>query len=467
MARDPLFWVLVRNYRLLATNSLVQSPHVDLKAHGPPVIVREISGEYMEEPHAVDDITLLGDDINRKHYRHAAHGVCISRRSHVGNFPVWVCLKRNLHCQEYHLCVLNLYSFKFLVVPISSICWVPSHEATNGELYTIIGSPGRHGYKETRLPSIKQKLGYPEQAIYAVPPSSLPGLTKLEPRRQQELFSRQYMNIKQGYRTCSKPTQPSLHERKQRRRPYSASSPELPDFCRDGYLASDEESTSHLVQAPIYEDWDQVPEGSCRCPCPHSDLGPTCSNPYPLHRHVTDSQCDLGSSHQTHCIFGDHRPEHCVISDPRYCHEHCVVSGIRLSIDGPTIVNVEHYAAGSKTDMNNIATSETETESGSEAGFKSLPDELERLTGQSCFRDSDKVLKDRDQQTWGTPAMPTSSLESRQTSPIEDFLLTTPEDLEGLDNLPDPALNIVTIQGTLVLDYDALITTPEPPEIPR
>ncbi|KAI0803567.1 hypothetical protein GGR55DRAFT_691608 [Xylaria sp. FL0064] len=433
MARDPLFWVLVRNDRLLATNSLVQSPNVDLKAHGPPVIVREISGEYMEEPHVVDDITLLGDDINKKHYRHAAHGVCISQRSHVGNFPVWVCLKRNLHCQEYHLCVLNLYSFKFLVVPISSICWVPSHEATNGELYTIIGSPGRHGYKETRLPTIKSKLGYPEQAIYAVPPSSLPELTKLEPRRQQELFSRQYMNIKQGYRICSKLTQPNLHERKQRRRPYSASSPELPDFCHDGYLAIDEESTSHLVQAPIYEARGQVP----------------------------------GAKFLSHCIFGDHRPEHCVISDPRYCHEHCVVGGIHLTIDGPAMVTVEHHAASSNTDMNHIATSGTETESGSEAGFKSLPDELERLTGQSCFRDSDKVLKDRDQQAWGTPVTPTSSLESRHTSPIEDFLLTTPEDLEGLDSLPDPALNIVMIQGTVVLDYDALITTPEPPEMPR
>ncbi|KAI0432009.1 hypothetical protein F5Y09DRAFT_172145 [Xylaria sp. FL1042] len=464
MARDPLFWVLVRNYRLFKTNSLVQSPNVDLKAHGPPVIVREIIGEYLEEPRVIDDITLLGDEINTKDYRHAAHGVCISLQSHADDFPIWVCLKRK-HCPEYHLWVLNLYNFKFLVVPISSICWVPSHEAASGELYTIIGSPGRHGYKEMRVPTIKQKLGLPEQAIYAVPHSTLPGLKKIESRRQHELFSRQYMKAIRTSRIRPGLTYPDLRDPKQPRQFHTVTTSGLPDFCRDGYLSSDEESTGHFVQARIDEIRGQVPEGSCRCPCPFSDLGPTCYNPYPLHRHVTDSQCDLGSNHQTHCIFGNHRPDHCVISDPRHGHEHCVVGGTRLTIDDPMTIGVDHQATGSNINMNDIAESEIETESDIEIEFRSLPDELERLAGQPCFRDSQKVLKDRDLQTWSIHGTPASSLESRQTSPAVDFLPHTPKDLD--DNLPDPSLDISTIQRTVVLDYDALIATPEPPEMCR
>ncbi|KAI1363325.1 hypothetical protein F5Y08DRAFT_242783 [Xylaria arbuscula] len=148
MARDPLFWVLVRNYHLLGTNSLVQSPNIDLKAHKSPVIVREINGEYMGGPRTIDNLKLLGEDQNKKHYRHAAHGVAVSQE-YADDFPVWVSLERNTNCPDNHLTVLNLFNFKFSIVPISTICWVPSHEAANRDLYTIIGSPGKHGYTLT------------------------------------------------------------------------------------------------------------------------------------------------------------------------------------------------------------------------------------------------------------------------------------------------------------------------------
>ncbi|KAJ3565488.1 hypothetical protein NPX13_g7484 [Xylaria arbuscula] len=106
MARDPLFWVLVRNYHLLGTNSLVQSPNIDLKAHKSPVIVREINGEYMGGPRTIDNLKLLGEDQNKKHYRHAAHGVAVSQE-YADDFPVWVSLERNTNCPDNHLTDLS------------------------------------------------------------------------------------------------------------------------------------------------------------------------------------------------------------------------------------------------------------------------------------------------------------------------------------------------------------------------
>ncbi|GAP90202.2 hypothetical protein SAMD00023353_4200440 [Rosellinia necatrix] len=199
MAIHPLFFVLVRNYRVLETNSLVQSPNLDLTARGPQqIIIRTIDGEHMGEPRALNDAGLLGDDTDRKAYRHAAHGVCTSIESHPNNFPVWVCLQRQ-PCPPNHLWVLNLSNFEFLVVPITEVCWVPSHEAPNGDLYTTIGSPGKHGYeKETRLPMIVQKVGFPEQTRFDIPLSSLSGFERLQPGRQQTLFGYQSMKIQQA-----------------------------------------------------------------------------------------------------------------------------------------------------------------------------------------------------------------------------------------------------------------------------
>ena len=261
MARDPLFWVLVRNYRLLETKSLVQSPNVDLNVDSPPIIIREINGEYMEEPRAIDNIGSLEDDANVKHYRHAAHGVVVSHE-YADDFPVWVCLERNIHCPECHLSVINLFNFNFLVVPISTICWVPSHEAANGDLYTIIGGPGKHGYREVRLPVIVQKLGLPEQATYAVPLSNL-SLTKLESSRQHTLFDQQYMNIKRTY--AARPFR-NLNPRDMRLQSYqpitTSRGLNLLEFYRHGHRLNDEESTRRIVQNSINERQKQVPEAS-------------------------------------------------------------------------------------------------------------------------------------------------------------------------------------------------------------
>ncbi|KAI1289119.1 hypothetical protein F5Y03DRAFT_63570 [Xylaria venustula] len=459
MARDPLVWVLVRDYILLKTNSLVQSPSVDLRAHNPPIIIRGINGDYLEEPRIVDDIALLGDDFNRKDYRHAAHGVCFSREFHAFDFPVWVCLERNVNIQEYHLWVLNLYSFKFLEVPISTICWIPSHVAANGELYTVIGSPGKHGYKETRLPTIRQTPGLPEQAKFAVPFSNLPGLTKLEPERQQDLFYQQYMSTKQGHKTHQNP------DLSKRRHPHKIISSELPGFCRgDDYISGDEEIVGGLDQASVGEIWQRIPEEFPHCTGSYLKLGPASLTLNLLHWHVKNSQCDLGSAHQSHCILA-HRPVRCVISGPN--HEHCVFSAGTIVVANSMATNVEHLAAGSNTAADHNAAAETESNlDDEEVDSQFLLNELERFTGQHCFRDSDKAHEDRDLQIWSTQHTP-ESLESRQVSPVIDWFPKTPENQEILDILPDPCLHFTSaIQGTVV-DYDAFITTPEPPEIFR
>ncbi|GAW21329.1 hypothetical protein ANO14919_108480 [Xylariales sp. No.14919] len=269
MERKRLFWVPVRDYRLLHTKSLVQSPHINLEAKVPRVIIRAIDGEYVGEPRVIDDAAALADDINGKIYSHAAHGVCVSLESHADGFPVWVCLKRNEHCQENHVWVLNLFNSEFLVVPIANICWVPSHEAADGGLYTIIGDPGKHGYQGSYLPAVTQELDLPRRAKLCLLPTDLPGFKRLEARRQQELFDRQYLNMKKDSEKCPKPDRLSLQclrQPEQQQQPHAAvhGISKLPAFCEDPY--SDEERASPLPLNQIGGIQGPVPEaGSLGC----------------------------------------------------------------------------------------------------------------------------------------------------------------------------------------------------------
>ena len=102
---------------------------------------------------------------------------------------------------------------------------------------------------------------------------------------------------------------------------------------------------------------------------------------------------------------------------------------------------------------------ETGMDGESESNF--LPHELEALVGPSFFQDSERVLQDM--QTWSTHNMPISPpLESRPISPAVGILLDIPPDLGRTDNLPD-LVDIAAIQR----NSRALMTTPEPPEMPR
>jgi hypothetical protein len=249
------FWVPVRNYWLEKAKLLVQSPNVDLKAQVPRIIIRSLSGEYIGDPRVLDSITALQDDTQGRIYRNAAHGVRISPKSGTDNFPVWVCLERNESCREQDICIFNPSNLEFSVAAITSICWVPTHEAANGDLYTVIGTPGRHGYeKELRLPTIVQRIGCPGQAKLSLPPSSLSGLTKLEPARQEELFNQQYNHFQKAHRdrpTITLSTCQGLYNPQKRGRSHGVldGDLELPGISKDDLPSSiDEESSIATIQ---------------------------------------------------------------------------------------------------------------------------------------------------------------------------------------------------------------------------
>ncbi|KAI0423093.1 hypothetical protein F5X98DRAFT_3499 [Xylaria grammica] len=397
MERKRLFWVPVRDYRLLHTKSLVQSPHINLEAKVPRVIIRAIDGEYVGEPRVIDDAAALADDINGKIYSHAAHGVCVSLESHADGFPVWVCLKRNEHCQENHVWVLNLFNSEFLVVPIANICWVPSHEAADGGLYTIIGDPGKHGYQGSYLPAVTQELDLPRRAKLCLLPTDLPGFKRLEARRQQELFDRQYLNMKKDSEKCPKPDRLSLQclrqPEQQQQQPHAAvhGISKLPAFCEDPY--SDEERASPLPLNQIGGIQGPVPEGYCRCFFGrYPDLGPTCLDPTPLHQHIMEDQCSLGSMHTVHCAFAAHRPEHCVIGGSTQGHTHCVTGGTHSPIVDPPYIYGEHQAGVANTGVDWNDATETELQLGGYVDEEYFHNELELFPGHPSFLD-DQVMQ--------------------------------------------------------------------------
>ncbi|KAI0857785.1 hypothetical protein F4860DRAFT_333856 [Xylaria cubensis] len=463
----PQFWVLVRNYRLLENGLLVrvQSPNVDLRATFPQIIVRAIDGDYMGEPRTLHTATLLRDDNDRTVYRHAAHGVYISSDPHKDHFPLWVCLQQNEGCRESHIRVLNLSNFEYLTVPVSKVCWVPTHEAADGDLYTVISSPGKHGYaKETYLPTVAQQIGLPEQAGFKLLPSSLAGFTRLGPERQEALFVKQYMSIQERFRARSRmPTRqvPWSRRESSRRRFYTASDRDSENygFFKDDF-SSDEESTSSLLQERIERIQEKTPEGFCRCPCRFSDLGPTCLNPNPLHRHVTDDDCNFGSSHHLHCIFAAHRPDHCVISGSREKHEHCVIYGTPSSLVDSVPPRTEQQEADVNAAVDNtaIVTIEIEDSDDEEVEIESLSDELGPLSSEPYSRD------DQDMEPWSDLSAPCP--ESRPSSPGVEFLSDPHDNSEMSDDLFEFVFDTSAPQGMTSWNPSHFMT-PEPPAICR
>ncbi|KAI0870787.1 hypothetical protein GGS24DRAFT_91785 [Hypoxylon argillaceum] len=443
MGVQHIFLVVVRKYRVLKSNALVESPNVDLKAQNDQIIVRTIDGEYKGEPRVIEDATSLVLDVDKKVYRDIAHGVHIQPNSIERPFPIWVCLQRNSeHSQDKHIWVLNLCSRQFLPVPIANICWVPSHEGRNGDLHTVISNPGQRGYeKQKRLPTIVQKRGSPEQTRLDDPFSSLLGFTKLSEKQRVKLYYEQLISMQQARETQLRI---ALRARNGFQRPlqfHTATDQrsKLPPFLSYDLSSSDEENTSRPLQARIRATQEQIPEGFCRCDCRYSDLGPTCFNRYPLHRHITDEQCQYGSMHRPHCIFAYHCPEHCVISGPGNSHAHCAVGG-----------GVVEAVEGSDGDVE----------------IESLPEQLQHLTDEPCFRDANRLLEDPDVREGSAPYIPTWCPNSGPASPDLAFLSGVQDDLYDATDLPEPAAP-GTLWGRRGPQYRLHdLRTPEPPEMP-
>ncbi|KAI1366603.1 hypothetical protein F5Y08DRAFT_300565 [Xylaria arbuscula] len=233
---------------------------------------------------------------------------------------------------------------------------------------------------------------------------------------------------------------------------------DMVEFHRHNHFFSGEENNRRVVQNTISEIQRQVPEGFCRCSCSYPGLEPSYINRNPLHKHLTDVECRFGSSHRLHCVFAAHRLGRCVVGpSTTITHDHCVVGE-----EESRITAEEQQTTSAANPLNKMTIAETEDERNNENTPYSLSYELEALVGQPSFHDSERVLQDM--HTWTTPHdMPLSpSLESRPVSPSIEIFSEVPPNLERTDNLPD-LVDIATIQR----NSRALMTTPEPPEMPR
>ncbi|KAI0445809.1 hypothetical protein F4803DRAFT_108176 [Xylaria telfairii] len=458
----PQFWVLVRNYHLLENGLLVQSPNVDLRVRSPQIIIRAISGDYMGEPRTLESATSLRNAVDETVYPYAAHGVYISG-SNEDYFPLWICLQRNEPSQEGHVWVINLSSFEYLTLPISEICWVPTHEAADGKLFTVIGSPGKHGYaKETYLPTVAQELGFPEQAKFQLPASGLPGFTRLEPEKQEAFFKKQFMSIQERCKPRSRIAEwqlPWSRRENQWRQFYTTSDEdsEDPGFFKDDFSSDDESINPQLEEQQMSEDF-------CRCRCLYSDLGPTRLNPHPLHRHITDDDCNLGSSHRLHCIFAAHRPDHCVISScSREQHKHCITLSTPSSLVDSVPTPIEHQGADVDATVDGTAIVAIEIDSDDdEFGARPLSDKPELPSTEPCPSDSESVPDGQDVEPWSAFAVPFS--ESWSMCPMVEFFPDTEGDLGWLDEPPDLVFNVDAAEH-IMWNYPNISMTPEPPEI--
>ncbi|KAI0509235.1 hypothetical protein F5B22DRAFT_367596 [Xylaria bambusicola] len=136
-----------------------------------------------------------------------------------------------------------------------------------------------------------------------------------------------------------------------------------------------------------------------------------------------------------------------------------------MAID-PMLANIDQPAVGVSVNISeqetHMAVIETQRETNDDAEFISLPCELERIAGQACFRDSDKVHEDMERQTWSTHTLSVfSSLESRPVTPGVEICPDISVELERSDNLPE-IIDIIAIRR----NFRAIVTTPEPPEMP-
>ncbi|KAI8627843.1 hypothetical protein F5Y19DRAFT_156999 [Xylariaceae sp. FL1651] len=471
--------VLVRNYYCSKTNSLVQSPNVDLKARLPSVIVRSIDQDYAGDPRIIDSATQLREDLDKKVYHDSAHGVYISPTSRLNNFPLWVCLEQSDRCRDNEIYVFNLSTFECSANAIETICWVPSHEAANGDLYTVIGRPLKQGFeKELRLPVIMQRICLPRQAKFRLLQfSSLSRLMKLDPIRQAAFFDQQYMHIRKGY--CI------LHTITLNKTEYlSSSAPprhllgtfdedlEIPKFCVSTYNSDDDSlflSDEDLIETPFHEQQSGVRgqsiKGFCRCPCRYPDLGPTCLNPLPLHRHVTDDQRPLGSSHQNHCVYAAHREDRCVISSSENPHEHCPRDNMHSTTTRSSPSQIENQGAEDTPGANAPIAIQAEIEQ-TQGLEEFLSPALERLPDVPCFRDSDKLFDHLEILPLNVDVY---CPDSRPISPPPESILYPQVDLEELDCLPSTILDSAVMQGPVWnprVDSNAFMT-PEPPVISK
>ncbi|KAI0162095.1 hypothetical protein GGR57DRAFT_517524 [Xylariaceae sp. FL1272] len=340
--------VLVRYYWYSRTKRRVLSPNVDLHAPLPKIIARPIYDGFKGEPQEIESAQeLRNDHENESNIREdAADGVYISPQN---------------------------------------ICWVPGFEAKNGDLYTIISSPGKEGYKkEERIPVMVQRKGHPEdtrQQLLAL--SKLSTLKRVSDAEGEEFLEAQSALIR---------WQRHAHQQSTSSTPaWANSDPES--------STSDEEKTEPPTSEHRYSDDPEGTEHStedlCQCLCQYSDLGMTWKNPRPWHWHIPASRCPLGSAHSEHCIFARERPNHCVISSSNKTHRHCRILNENLDItaesSSPPAAKIDEMIRDSSAfpDLEDIANEDSPVYRASPADPPLSPD---RPTIEICHPESSPTL---------------------------------------------------------------------------
>ncbi|KAI1398581.1 hypothetical protein F4819DRAFT_23265 [Hypoxylon fuscum] len=332
------YHISVRDYHWSHQNAVVQSPILDLDSPTPTLVVRPLEGVNEQEPRKITSVADLIDDIHEEEYQAEAHGVLVSANPEKhDNFPVWVPV-HGYKCKENETHIVNLVTFEAHDAPVSQICWVPNREGPDDRLYTIIGAP-RKALRATWVLVVVQTLGYPGEAKLAlVDPSELAGYDMISDTQKKKLFEIQLSFIQskikrpsttllEGYRIYSSPDRDERGRRTLDEvlgEDLEVPRPSYSDCSSQGSVSGSSDDDYIFIDKPTYVSIVDVSSRLYSCDCRYVALRPTCANPRPSHRHGTDDECSLGSTHPKHCIFADHKPTQCVISGSREQHEHCV-----------------------------------------------------------------------------------------------------------------------------------------------
>ncbi|KAI1801588.1 hypothetical protein F4811DRAFT_457420 [Daldinia bambusicola] len=331
-----IYHVPVRNYHWAHQNIVVQSPILSLDSSVEDLIVRPLEGVNRNEPRIVSSVSDLNDDIFEGEYQAEAHGVFISTDSEkIDHYPIWVTVHGH-ECGKNEIYAANLITLKASNIPVAHVCWVPCLEAPDGNLYTVIGAP-RKTFGTTRVLTITQPLGFPKESKLALlDPVELNSYKQIGDYQKRSLFEVQRTAMRRDRRPSPLLLNafrvflsPYRHDHgrltlrdiieKNHGSPRSYSSD-----CSSQTLSDSSDDDDFIYTRPAYASIVDARSRPYTCDCRYAALRPTCFNPRPSHRHVTDNECCLGSSHIKHCIYADHAPTQCLVSSSEEQHRHCI-----------------------------------------------------------------------------------------------------------------------------------------------
>lgn len=516
-----IYHIPVRDYYWPAGSITVQCPLRDLDTTCDSPIIRPLAGVNKGEPRFVDKITDLVDQGPSQTYETEAHGVLVPTDSILKRIPVWVpfrqqpaqqCVnppskhekKSSVSAAAESVLVADLNTSSRLQARLDRICWVPSHEAPDGRICTVIASQLTVGRKKMSHVLV-QSIESPGSAKFVLlTTQELAGFSEIDENRKKQLFEVQMMMVLRQKRSLS----PSLKNALRLvlvSQPRAASKRLLWD-CLDEDMAVPRCSGSETSEGSFWEDVDSDLESACDsppssvttrvttvsdtsdlpllgiplgifyanhccvlqvpCKCACTLLWPTLDDPYPQHRHILDHECYSGCLHEDHCVFAEHSPTLCIMTSSR--HRHCLVrpqAGIASVSSLDTTIECSQGEATEKS-------SQMSSSSIEQLGTPSALDETPISETVSCQELADDLpdILDLRNTTW----MPYDSLmypaapSPRGRSPAECSIFNIDGDFAsdlGADMAPTQgfAKQPNAGRGSQVAIHDC--QTPEPPDL--